>query len=1643
MIDSGGYQGLEIKIAGGTAVEPGSGFSSGVNTLVEGNGHRISITSPVDDYDKIAVKSINKGGDGGNGGKYILGGKGKPGGKGGNASDTELTVYNLNIDIGHPDKKINDSTAILAESIGGKGGNGGGSYTIAANGGSGNAGGAGANAIIKVDNTKIKIWGDNASGIAAISSGGKGGHGGASGGIIAHGGRGDQAGVAGDVDITVTNSQITIDGNHSTGILAQSVAGAGGNSGKSIGVASIGGQGGSGGDAGRAAVNSAANITMTGTGSSAIVAQSIGGGGGNGGLTAAVLSLGATGGAGGNSGKVSVTNKGVLSTAGDYAHGISAQSIGGGGGNAGKAFGLVGIGGDGKGAGKGADVIVNNEHGADISTNGLDAYGIVAQSIGGGGNSGSTAGVFAIGGNGGKGNDASVVTVNNFANIETGSKNNKNNESMGSTAILAQSIGGGGGNGSMAIAAGLSFSLAMGGEGAQGGNADQVKVKVGGNNGQKTVLSTCGTNSSAIKAQSIGGGGNGGMAIAANTGIIGASVSLGGEAGKGGKSGAVDVNTSADTIIHTHGDRSTAITAQSIGGSGGDGGMSIAAEYTAGWGAIISLGGKGAKGGQSDQVSILNQAKIITEGTDSTGLLAQSIGGSGGSGGLAVAAAAGAVNATFALGGNGDEGGKSADVIINNAGDIETLGESSSAIVSQSIGGSGGHAGGAAAVSVGAVSVAVALGAESGVGGEAAQAKVSSMGNLKTTGNNATAIIAQSIGGAGGNAGFSLAGTASGIAGAGISLGGKAEKGGKAGDVEAQLSSALDKNLTVEEQQANKYVILTQGDNSSGVLAQSIGGSGGNAGTAIAINANANITGGGAFGIALGDQGGQGGTAGKVNVVSDHHIITKGQNASAIVAQSVGGSGGNGGTSVAATASASLKGAVTATIAIGGAAGAGVAANTVTVKNSGHIITQGDHSKGIVAQSIGGNGGNGGTALAGSLTLSPTASVALSSSVSGDGGTSGLSKQVSVENEGDIITDGDFSSGILAQSILGNGGAAGVSGALSAAVSGDKAFSATVSLGGKGGSVAQGAQLDNNVRVNNTNSHLQTKGHFSDGISAQAIGGNGGHAGITLGAALSGGLNLAGGVAVGVGGEGGDGGVGGKVTVNNSHSSIVTMGNSSNGINAQSIGGSGGNGGLSIAGSIAIAKDTALGLSASVGGKAGKGNASSAVEVTSQNQDLIEQSSSFLDYLKDPEQHQYLSSIYTEGNSSNGILAQAIGGGGGNGGLAGSFALAGSLDKALTAAVALGGSGNTGGTGAIVKVNSTDNITTIGQDSNAILAQSIGGGGGNAGSAVNGVLSAGLGMNGGSYGVNVSLGGQGGEGNRADQVRVESNGTLVTQGHSSNGVLAQSIGGGGGTGGSVEQATVAIGGGALENILSKLGVPVTTANGGNGGAITIDNVIGADIFTQKADSAAIVAQSIAGGGGIGGNATGTLSLGGFGSAAGQSGEVKVSNHANLWTEGLNSAAIIAQSIGGGGGIGGNASSALAIGGFAGAAGQSGKVSIDNHGQVKTAEDHSTALLAQSIAGGGGVGGHASGKVAIGGFGASGSNSDSVKVNNAGNLFTLGVNASAIVAQSISGGGGKGGLVMVASSKHQTIRPSLKVLILLWVVMVRVQVMQVK
>src|SRR5690606_11417538 len=122
-------------------------------------------------------------------------------------------------------------------------------------------------------------------------------------------------------------------------------------------------------------------------------------------------------------------------------------------------------------------------------------------------------------------------------------------------------------------------------------------------------------------------------------------------------------------------------------------------------------------------------------------------------------------------------------------------------------------------------------------------------------------------------------------------------------------------------------------------------------------------------------------------------------------------------------------------LAIGLEGGDGAVGGRVMVNTDGDIVTRGDRSRGVFAQSLGGGGGVGGGAFAGFLAFSGSANWG-GMAVGGSGGLGSIGGDVAVSNAARIITLGRKSDGVLAQSIGGGGGLGG------------QAIAASLELGG-------------------------------------------------------------------------------------------------------------------------------------------------------------------------------------------------------------------------------------------------------------------------------------------------------------------------------------------------------------------------------------------------------------------------------------------------------------------------------------------------------------------------------------------------------------------------------------------------------------------
>jgi hypothetical protein len=1102
-----------------------------------------------------------------------------------------------------------------------------------------------------------------------------------------------------------------------------------------------------------------------------------------------------------------------------------------------------------------------------------------------------------------------------------------------------------------------------------------------------------------------------------------------------GYSGAVTVENAG--TITTSGELAIGIGALSFGGAGiltsaSAGGVNDFGNY-----APSSLS-KAASG-----VTVTNAGTIVTNGASAFGILAASDGAGGVLNATSDAAYDnGTLTSGTIVGGLDGSGANGGAVDLTHSGEIITGdgaggGDLAIGILAQSVGGAGGTSGG--------TGVAAFVGDAGGTGGSGATVTVTTQpgSQITTQDQGALGILAQSIGGGGGNGGNA--------AGLFVATGGQGGTGGEGGAVNVDL--------------ANQGLggITTTGHFSAGVVAQSIGGGGGNGGYGAAAGTFLSFS--------IGGAGGDGGAGGGVDLINDATLRTSGNQSFGMIAQSIGGGGGTGGAAYSYSV-----GVLTAAVAVGGRGGGGGAGGAVSVTNDYHIYTgcdaaasgcgfaavtgpstDGADAIGLLAQSIGGGGGTGGGATAKALALPGGDTVPLEFSLTyatgGSGGDGGDGETVAVANAGEVVTAGDGAYGILAQSVGGGGGTGADSTAATYAIEGEApSVKLALALGGRGGVAGDGAAVTivngESSSCGGCDAQVYTYGQGATGILAQSIGGGGGAGGAGNASASS--PNLGGttgtsvDVTLSVGGDGGGGGHGGAVTVtNDAGSAVVTTGAGSQGVLAQSIGGGGGAAG---GGQAAASGDSYQG-NISVGGNGGSGDDGGYVTVT--NAGLIATGARVTNAA---------GLTIATGGDAVGIFAQSIGGGGGVAGTSDAAATIdaeGQVEDALNAPstsysanLSVGGVGGAAGDGGTVAVTNSGTLTTIGIRAHGIEAQSIGGGGGSAGaatSASNSVLGGpnetDEGENSGTYAADISVGGFGGAAGEGGAVTLTNSGAVTAQGYGAHALFAQSVGGGGGAGaeGSVDNTTT-IGLGA--------GFEGDGGASGNGGTITLDD--SGALIAAGDDAYGILAQSIGAGGGLasagcsnsasvaGLDTTASLCLGnsakdrtvstsvwndssdytvtlaGVNGASGNGGAVTIDKTAgSILTSGARGFGIIAQSIGGGGGLFAAADVNVAGIGTGGgtSAGAGGEVSIslgDGVG-VTTYGDGAYGVLAQSIGGGGGFAGDASLTLSVGAANAANNpgitlaNSGAVNVTTGADIVTHGANAHGLFLQSLAGG----------------------------------------
>ena len=1387
--------GAIIGAFGGTGVK-GADDNAGVLSAAGSNGGdggsssspvEASVTGTIQSSAGDGIDVLAQGGTGGQGGlgQYSSGASGGAGGGGGSAPQSTLTISGNVSAATRLYLGVVPSNGALVRSAGGQGGDGNtGNGGDSGTGGNGGNGGQGGNATLTLQAGGSVTGGVNV--LSAVSVGGDGGAGGDASGTTTTGGNGGLGGVGGNAIVDVGQSPTGVVG------AATSVTGAPHQATVGVSAISYGGAGGAG------AWAAGSNYAGGGTGNT-----------------------------GGQAGSASVTieSNGIVITQGDdtpttsstVAPAVLVRSNGGVGGAGGKGAAIgtnAGDAGQG-GAGSTATAVINGA----VSTSGSFADGVLAQSVGGmGGKGGDASGIFYSRGgaasNGGAGGQVYV----------SGSGGSITTTGTGADGILAQSVGGGGGSGGNAASLG---NLAFGGNGGAGGDAQAVTVGLSGSDSSSAVLNdtiiTRGDSAAAIVAQSIGdAGGNGGNAFAA--GIIAPTLAIGGDA-KGGGSGST-VTVQNDGLVTTFGQQSGGIEAQSIGGGGGNGGTAVALNAGVQVSTSFALGGSAGSGQSGGAVTVTNNDQVSTYGADAYGIKAQSIGGGGGQGGSALASAVAlsgdpefpTTSVSVAIGGGAGAGGDQtkSPVTVNNAGLVTTAGDGAIGIIAQNIAGGGGNGGDSTASSYAkaskdgtSISASSSVGGKGGAGGSGGAVTVNGNGGLVATmGADAYGVLAQSVGGGGGvgGTGDSTASTSGGTQSfsTSITVGGSGGTGGSGGSVNVNNNG----NGTGTN-------IVTAGDGANAILAQSIGGGGGasGGGTGAANGSNNTLK----LAVTVGGNAGKGGTGGQVTVDNSAALLTKGADADAIMAQSIGGGGGKAGKGASTTGGAQNPETVINNMTNALANGLGFGSGGATKVADGVYQISNDVLKGIknisqLNSAITGGDSSGVQAVrdsdddddagsAGSLTLQAT--------IGGKGGTGGIGGSVSVANTNAIETDGVKSDAIFAQSIGGGGGVGGAttfSGSANGGDTGDSSnTSAGLTLGGNGVSGGDG----NSVTVANSGS-IVTNGVSSYAIDAQSVGGGGGKGAVT--GSQDGALKN---FNVTVGGSGGAGGNGSTVMVTND-GVVATSANESFGILAQSVGGGGGT--AQVLSSDVGASDSGNNpkISVTLGGSGGAGGAGNTVQVTmGQNAP---------------------GSVTTSGADAIGIVAQSIGGGGGTlTTTSATNSTTGGVQQTTIVPLQIGDKDGASGNGGEVDVtlgaapHSSDSyVLTTGAGAYGILAQSVGGGGGLFVGATPGSSLATL------------FGGtkQSGDGG-AVTVNMNNTSWISTSGAGAVGVFAQSVGGGGGVIGS------------MQNVNLASGLQATpTVESGQGGNVSVNIGSNSSIVTAGDGAHAIFAQAVGGGGGV-------------------------------------------------------------------------------------------------------------------------------------------------------------------------------------------------
>jgi len=521
----------------------------------------------------------------------------------------------------------------------------------------------------------------------------------------------------------------------------------------------------------------------------------------------------------------------------------------------------VAVGRTGGSGGAGGDVLVNVD--GSIQTSGADAVGVLAQSIGGGGGLGGSAGSDAsadnpvlsalqrradvsrikdllqgdatyggslnvsVGGQGGAGNTGGDVTVN------LGQGGSIDTSGDWAAGILAESIGGGGGKGGVAAASGLgsltrvqiNADIAVGGSGGTGSHGGAVRGSLAGGS-----VATKGHGAAGVFLHSVGGGGGWGAdGSDGSWGEITVGGSLGGSGARGGDGGTVELLTSGNNRIETRGEAAFGAVLQSVGGSGGfaaaGSSYGISLDIPTTQRMQLSAGDSGqTAAGSGGNVTVRDSGAmhISTSGNNAVGLLAQSVGGGGGIVANAQSQLKGGdglevkIHTTQATHSASNGGQVSLELGRDSA--IQTRGTGAHGVLAQSVGGGGGVVG---LPDTGArLAIMPVTGAAAGKG-QGGNVLVQNAGTIEVSGKGAIGILAQSVSGGGG---LQLSEDRSTV---------------YAGSANRQASSSA----RVEVNSTGTVDAL--GADAIGIFAQNIGGTG------VSVSVDGAVTGGGGEGVAL------------------------------------------------------------------------------------------------------------------------------------------------------------------------------------------------------------------------------------------------------------------------------------------------------------------------------------------------------------------------------------------------------------------------------------------------------------------------------------------------------------------------------------------------------------------------------------------------------------------------------------------------------------------------------------------------------------------------------------------------------------------------------------------------------------------------